>query len=316
MLIEFGFLYRSSVTRDQAVNILFDDLIPQALGTDLLTYVGAETADEFSSVIGKPLTNEMLKQTFSFMLNNQLVDVIDGTLTDIGLTSGLLKNFDWQPFKGNFTSILNDLTIESQINPIDKLKILGFAILPGSTQDERNLDIPLAELPSEDKKFAFFADQAYKPISERKNFEDWQYQEDKSSTEYAVYKNQNGEQILSLRGTKGLKDLITDIHIIKGSLEDSVRFNRDLSIAKELNNLVAVTGHSLGGAIANFISSELAVPAITFNAGFVTKQDIDFSMSKNYKIDNDPISLSLNKGKNFVLKPKKGTFQHSMQNFL
>lgn len=312
---EFAFLYYSPATKAQAVDILFDQLIPSAFGTDLVSYLG-DTASEFSTVIGEQLTNKLLKEVVKTMIDNNLVDIIDGNLNLLGLESGLLKNFNWQPFK-NLTSILNDIVIKSSENAFSDLKIIGFTVLPGKSNDNRIMEKEIIEIPENDKIFANLSNEAYKKVDERKNFEEWEYQKDLSDEESAVYRNEKGEQILAVRGTTNLKDSISDIHIIRGTMKDSKRFNKELSKAKELKGLIAVTGHSLGGAISNYISSELGIPSITFNAGYISDKDnLDFTKSKNYKISNDPVSTSLNKGKNFIMKPKKKTFEHSMENFL
>ena len=316
MLVEFAFLYKSNATQSQAINILFDDLIPQTFGTDLVSYLGVEFMNELSSAIKKPVTNQYLKDTFTFMINNKLVDSLDYLLSEVGLKSGLLKNYNFQPFKRNFTSILSDLTVKSSENPLDNLKVLGFCILPNKTEKLNN-EIEINEIPENDKIFAFMSNEAYNPINERKNISPWINIPGLSTEESTVYENNLGEQILAIRGTSNKKDLASDIHIGKGSMKDSPRFNKELSLAKSLKGLVAVTGHSLGGSIANFISSSIGVPAITFNPGFITEEEnLDYSKSTNYRIDNDPVSVSLKKGKNFVLKPKKGKFEHSMENFL
>jgi predicted alpha/beta-fold hydrolase len=78
----------------------------------------------------------------------------------------------------------------------------------------------------------------------------------KGDKEHAVYMYQ-GEVIISFRGTKEFKDLVSDYHILMGTEEGNKRFKKAIVQARDAKALadryryrLVTTGHSLGGTLA------------------------------------------------------------------
>jgi len=83
----------------------------------------------------------------------------------------------------------------------------------------------------------------------------------------AVYKRQDGCQALAFRGTDDLADAFyDDAAILVGAtppqFHHAVAFARDAQLSPH----DAVTGHSLGGALALLVAAATNRPAVTFNA--------------------------------------------------
>lgn len=83
----------------------------------------------------------------------------------------------------------------------------------------------------------------------------------------AVYKRQDGCQALAFRGTDDLADAFyDDAAILVGAtppqFHHAVAFARDAQLSPH----DAVTGHSLGGALALIVAAATNRPAVTFNA--------------------------------------------------
>lgn len=86
----------------------------------------------------------------------------------------------------------------------------------------------------------------------------------------------NGTEMAMTRG--GLKDLWSDINLVAGTLKNTDRYKSEknaLTKAREKYNVderkIVVTGHSLGGALTNFITPGGA-SGYTHNAGFTVGQ--------------------------------------------
>ena len=91
-----------------------------------------------------------------------------------------------------------------------------------------------------------------------------------SDPETAIYYNQSNV-IIGFRGTANVKDLITDIDIVKGTTNDP-RYKQAIDIynkvkSKYPNLNIIATGHSLGGNLALYLNSLYGIQSESFNAG-------------------------------------------------
>jgi hypothetical protein len=178
--------------------------------------------------------------------------------------------------------------------------------------------IPLKEanykLTKKDKIFSHFASAAY-----HKNPEPiYGYHLDKKlSTEHSQVWMKKDKVILSFRGTTNKADLKTDLKIISKSRDDKrfkeavILTNKLISNGKKKKN-ISITGHSLGGTIGRYVSSQTGIKnGAVFNAG-ASPFEINGHVDKNVKLKTiisnlDPISHSLIGGKNVhVTLPPKG----------
>ena len=111
-----------------------------------------------------------------------------------------------------------------------------------------------------------------------------------------------GEIVISFKGTVTVPDFLQDalmaiinVAIVpqqvmaRNFVNQFLNENTNVSI-----NDISFTGHSLGGALAQYASSEYVVPAVTFNAPHLaTYQSINGSLTKNYVISGDTVGDGL-----------------------
>lgn len=89
-----------------------------------------------------------------------------------------------------------------------------------------------------------------------------------------TYKNnKTGKATVSFAGTKGVKDIKSDLAILAGVEQNDPQFQQALEMSKKAvkkygQENVHVTGHSLGGTKATYVSSKLGIKATTFNQGW------------------------------------------------
>jgi hypothetical protein len=145
-----------------------------------------------------------------------------------------------------------------------------------------------------------------------------------SDPETAIYYNQSNV-IIGFRGTANLKDVITDIDIIKGSTNDP-RYKQAVDIYNKVkgkypNENIIATGHSLGGNLALYLNSLYGIQSESFNAGLglgFIKSNPNRDKAILHIIKGDPISslgaLS-NLGKVRVYNAVTEN-PHSMQNYI
>lgn len=109
----------------------------------------------------------------------------------------------------------------------------------------------------------------------KRNVKGFQIDEHNSSPDYVTYvDDKDGHAVVAFRGTSRIDrgDLEADVMIALGTQRYSPRFMWALNAVRVAKtkygaNDVEVTGHSLGGSEAMYVSSQAKVPAVTFNAG-------------------------------------------------
>lgn len=112
-------------------------------------------------------------------------------------------------------------------------------------------------------------------IGRKRDVKGFHIDEELSSPDYVTYvNNTDGHAVVAFRGTSRIDrgDIDADVMIAAGAQKYSPRFWQALNITRVAQRKygkadVEVTGHSLGGSEAMYVSSQAHVPAVTFNAG-------------------------------------------------
>ena len=173
-------------------------------------------------------------------------------------------------------------------------------------------------MDTEDIVYAKMCNEVYKKPSERQNLDGYMHTND--SDLHSIYSD-GRERVLAIRGTDDLNDVVTDISIVTGREADTQRFQDELKFARD-NNITKCTGHSLGGTISAYISSQLSIPCVIFNAGAGANSVLSMfkpsnqSLIKSYKIQGDPISLLWSQGNIKILAGKPDMNPHTINQFI
>lgn len=144
---------------------------------------------------------------------------------------------------------------------------------------------------------AKLADAAYSGPNE---VDGWQKDIHLSGPDHAVY-HKDGKAKIAYRGTKpsNKKDLAADALITIGAQDHSNRFKRAVRTADQVSKKygkenVSLTGHSLGGSQAQYVSRKRGLKATGFNAAM---SPVDALRKRTYtnfhsiSTNSDPISL-------------------------
>ena len=120
-----------------------------------------------------------------------------------------------------------------------------------------------------------------------------------------IYDEKSKKIIISFRGTDSKNktgllydDLLTDIFLGFGLLRTTKRFVESKNILEKAikkygKKNITLTGHSLGGAIADYLSSIYKIPAIIYNTGSTPISVIDNPLATRYTTGNfDILSFS------------------------
>lgn len=132
-------------------------------------------------------------------------------------------------------------------------------------------------MTSNEQEYAQLSQAAYD--KKRKNYDFAKYLAEDSTPETAVYKHKNGKVIVASRGTTlgqgigtAVKDLSTDFLVGLGLSHLS---NRNTDLTKHIDKLskkygkkaLELTGHSLGGTLANNVAKAKGLASKVFNRG-------------------------------------------------
>ena len=120
-----------------------------------------------------------------------------------------------------------------------------------------------------------------------------------------IYDEKSKKIIISFRGTDSLNktgllydDLLTDIFLGFGQLRTTKRFVESKNILEKAikkygKKNIILTGHSLGAAIADYLSSIYKIPAFLYNTGYTPISVIDNPNAVRYTTGNfDILSFS------------------------
>lgn len=117
---------------------------------------------------------------------------------------------------------------------------------------------------------------------------------------YACHYSKNGDSIIAYRGTNDLEDVVADANMIPSMGRIPPSQSRaavqvfDTSSQCTVNDISAVTGHSLGGALAKVVSQQKNVTAVAFNAPLIGDLNGVAPRSSplihNFNAINDPVS--------------------------
>ena len=127
----------------------------------------------------------------------------------------------------------------------------------------------------------------------------------------AAYRNiDTGEIIIAYRGTEPqtMEDILADIVIVSGQIPSGQRADAqnfyDAVVAQYGRN-ISVTGHSLGGALAQIIGADNGIPTYTFNAPGVSYHYGPFGPNIiNFAIMNDYVgNFRANVGITYYIQP-------------
>ena len=131
--------------------------------------------------------------------------------------------------------------------------------------------------------------------SSRKTFIDgWLLIINLTTDDIVVYQK-NNTFIIGFRGTVDFRDFINDIQLsLPGNVCDFNRVFPSYTFVNDLmsdNDEIILTGHSLGGAIARCVSSQLNLPSVTFNAAAPPSNPVfNSSLETSYHIVYDIVS--------------------------
>ena len=147
----------------------------------------------------------------------------------------------------------------------------------------------------EDKGHATAALDVYNPVGERTGAG---YDPALSSDEVAVYRPSGGRArpLVAIRGSANLEDAKTDGYLALGKLRDTARWKRTAAHAQRIRDVVGsfdVTGHSLGGTLAQHVHDDMKAPdsqLVAFNPGATVLGTIPGLGGRVYSTHGDAVS--------------------------
>lgn len=97
------------------------------------------------------------------------------------------------------------------------------------------------------------------------------YYNTSSGVQAALYRNRlTNEMVIAYRGTDQTEDLLVDLQIALGNISQEQLLDAEIFynavITQYGDSNITITGHSLGGALAQLVGAETGVETVTFNA--------------------------------------------------
>lgn len=151
--------------------------------------------------------------------------------------------------------------------------------------------------------------------------------DDKTGLRVVAYKKKK-DIFVAYCGTNDRKDFVSDMQMAKGQVPEQLEAGFDFYnkiVEENPNHNVMVTGHSLGGSLAELVACKSKdTTAVTFNSFGVEniikdKPQTEFRNNKNvynYIIEGDPVSNSAKHIGQTMRIPKTAVNNHSIANFL
>ena len=262
-----------------------------------------------------------------------MADTVSQTLSDFNENNNLYQNTDQivENFSGDLDAVAQSsldiigtatATIAQPISTLSKIAVLEGTKAVGKIGVER-----VNEVPDEDKIYAVASDIAYehynnnldanKSQEKLDNYTSGYRLDPELSNEFGItLQTPDNKSILAYRGTAGISDIQSDIAIATGrhrlpkdiidrgnKIQENSLLPQRFSDAQALYEKVkatygdvVLTGHSLGGSLADYIGRNNDEKAITFNQGdSIFGKAVENQKKSNttaYITDSDLISLS------------------------
>jgi hypothetical protein len=227
-------------------------------------------------------------------------------------------------FNDTFSKYLGKAT-----NAVGKIKRFGSSVGKVVTDTIRKItpEANTMQLSPEGQIMAEMSVEAYNLSNRKETIGPYNLDKSFSNNICAVYIDKNNKKIiLAFRGTSQLKDIATDIDILKGQ-EAQQQFQEAMSLYNAITDTykdytVEATGHSKGGSLALFLNKRFGIKVEVFNPG-VGGGVFENNPNKNKAILNiikgDPISNLAIIGSIGVVRlfnPILEDNPHSMKNFV
>lgn len=159
------------------------------------------------------------------------------------------------------------------------------------------------ELSADEKEIAALAKQSYLSPQDRKHVGDYEYNQDKSGHNYAVYhNNKQKKNYLVFKGTSDLADAVPDLSILFGYQSRNAGFTDANDVYQQLSKEYKdhewqTVGHSLGGSKAMYVAEQNKIKSHAFNPGYNNYLDDELNPSYGghhiYVRKGDPISNTI-----------------------
>lgn len=127
-----------------------------------------------------------------------------------------------------------------------------------------------------------------------------------NSNQQVYYNPKESKLLFNVSGTHNLADVGTDVYLALGKLKDTNRYKEAKNRLKQAktkynSNNTVITGHSLGGAVSQYIASK-DDKVYTFNKGATINQKTRKNETA-YRTEFDPVSLLVSNSKRVKTLP-------------
>lgn len=184
--------------------------------------------------------------------------------------------------------------------------------------DLSNIRNSAPKLSGDERTLARLSNEVYKGVNDRQNIEDHRQDNEFRGPHHAVYVDKQQRPVIVFRGTKDVADLGVDADILLGQrkhkrFDEAVELER--RVRRKYGRAPQLTGHSLGGSIANHVSQKNDNQAVVFNPG--SSPFLRESLGKNTRVRRDRNDfISSGFGGNFQVPNILGTlYGHSISRF-
>lgn len=157
--------------------------------------------------------------------------------------------------------------------------------------------VKMGSNPQEQRHYAKLSDLAYKEEATRSQEAERMglvYDTELSNPHAAVF-NGNGQTVISFKGTDptNFYDLSADASILLDAQGLHPRFRESVQHTRKVmdkyGSNVVLTGHSLGGSVADYVSKETDLPAVVYNPG--SNPNGMANVSRNTTVYRHPLDM-------------------------